>query len=114
MTRQPIEGGMWFDRDSAITFDESTWWDGSNLISGATGSQWEHESLWYTRQGRWVLHTYSQWQGSPEMWQEIDAADAARWLVAQRATDDPEDSGLAELPAAVQEDIMGHTRGLEV
>lgn len=38
-------------------------WNGSNHISQATGSQWEHESLLRTAGGWWVLHRWSQWQG---------------------------------------------------
>lgn len=81
MKRQALEGGRWFDRDGARIFEEDTFWDGHNHISKATGSQWNHEALYRTVGGRWILHTWSQWQGSRESWSEIDDTDAARWLV---------------------------------
>lgn len=81
MRRQVIDGGQWFDLDKAKCFDESSWFDGSNHISHATGSQWEHEALYRTRGGRWILHSWSQWQGSRDEWIEIDDAAAAKWLV---------------------------------
>ena len=52
--RRPLIG--WFDRDAAKgRYDEDTRWDGSNHVSVATGSQWDHEMLYRTPQDRWVL-----------------------------------------------------------
>jgi hypothetical protein len=81
MTRQAIDEGGWFDRDAAKRWSEGTRWDGSNHISVATGSQWEHESLWRTKRGVYVLHAWSDWQGSGEGWTRIDASEAAEWLI---------------------------------
>lgn len=72
----------WFDADAADTFDENTRWDGSNHISVATGSQWDHEMLYRTSGGRWVLHTWSQWQGSTPTYRFITADHAHTWLMA--------------------------------
>jgi len=72
--------GRWFDAERAEVFEEATWWDGRNHRSCATGSQWEHEALYRTASGRWVLHHWSQYQGVPDRWEEIDAEEAARWL----------------------------------
>jgi hypothetical protein len=72
--------GRWFDAERAEVFEEDTWWDGRNHRSRATGSQWEHEKLYRTASGRGVLHHWSQYQGVPDRWEEIDAEEAARWL----------------------------------
>jgi hypothetical protein len=82
MTRQAIYGGGWFDIDKARKFDEDTRWNGNNHISKATGSQWNHEALYVTKRGIYILNHWSQWQGSGESWTRIDAADAADWLTA--------------------------------
>ena len=75
----------WFDRDAAESWDEDTYWDGNNTISRATGSQWEHETLYRTRSGRWVLETTSAYQDS---WSEITPERAAKWLL-RNDHDDP-------------------------
>lgn len=73
--------GKWFDQEKAEEFSEGTEWDGNNHISLATRSQTEHEMLYRTKSGRWVLRKWSQWQGSIETWEEIDDIEAAKWLV---------------------------------
>ena len=73
----------WFDIDAAEKFSEDTYFDGSNQISKATGSQWNHETLYRTKGGRWVLNCWSQWQGSRETWEFISEAEAREWLIAQ-------------------------------
>ena len=73
--------GRWFDLDSAEKFDEATFWDGRNRISRATGSQWDHETLYRTKSGHWVKHWQSQWQGSVDRWELISDDEAARWLI---------------------------------
>jgi hypothetical protein len=74
--------GRWLDLDTTQAFEEDTRFDGRNRISVATGSQWEHETLYRTAAGTWVLHHTSAWQGTLDTWEEIDEADAHRWLVA--------------------------------
>jgi len=70
----------WFDRSKAEAFEESTEWNGSNHISLATGSQWEHQTLWRTAGGRWIVESTSQWQGSRDTRVEVTNEQAARWL----------------------------------
>lgn len=72
------------DTDKATHhWSESTEWDGSNHISLATGSQWEHETLYRSAKGRyWIEHT-SQWQGSKDTARIVDASEAATWLLRQ-------------------------------
>ena len=80
MTRIQIRGGGWFNPDSARKWEESSTFDGRNQISDVTGSQWEHERLYRTAKGRWILHWFSQWQGSKDRYKPIDDAEAAFWL----------------------------------
>jgi hypothetical protein len=72
--------GRWFDAAAAERFEEELNWNGSNMISAATRRRWEHERLYRTAGGRWVLRHWSQWQGVPESWTEIDDEQAAAWL----------------------------------
>lgn len=77
-----------FNLDAARHFDEGRNWDGSNYISQATGSQWDHEALYLTAGGRWVKNWWSQWQGSTERWTFIDVGEAREWLLRNEYDDD--------------------------
>jgi hypothetical protein len=79
--RQAIEDGRWFDKAKAKEFDEDTWHDGRNHISTPTGSQWDHESLWRTKGGVWVLQTYSNYGHINDTWTVTGDDAAAAWLV---------------------------------
>jgi hypothetical protein len=83
MNRQPLDNGTWFDTHKAEKFEEDTFWDGNNRCSQATGSQWNHEALYRTASGGWVLNAWSQWAGSRETWTLIDPDTACSWLIAQ-------------------------------
>ena len=98
MNRQPIQDGQWFDIDKATRFEEATHWDGRNHISDATSSQWDHQWLYRTASGRWVLHHWSQYQGKGESYEEISDDAAARWLV----TNNREHPDAAEAIAALE------------
>jgi hypothetical protein len=67
--------------DAAQEYKEDRSWNGSNWISVATGSQWEHECLYRTRSGAWVLCHWSQWQGSTTTYALVSADEATRWLI---------------------------------
>jgi len=82
--------GRFFYPQKAERYDESVYFDGENVISRATGSQWDHETLYRTAGGRWILHSWSQRQGTPETWEEVDEATAVKWLVINRYEDVPE------------------------
>lgn len=99
------DGSGWFDAERAVKFEEGTFWNGNNHISRATGSEWDHQALYYTRSGRWVLNEWSQRQGSLESYREIDVAEAAQWLVANECSDE-----LGKLPEDVARRIE-HTLG---
>lgn len=51
----------WFDRDAASKFSEHTDWDAQRQcrVSVNTGSEWDHQMVYRTAGGRWVLHTDS-------------------------------------------------------
>lgn len=71
----------WFDPYAAVeAIDEDTRWDGNNNVS-VHGGQYEHEKLYRTPGGRWVLHHWSQWQGSQEAYRFIDDEAAKQWLL---------------------------------
>ena len=81
-TYETLDGTTrWFDAEKAEEFDEATNWNGSNHISVPTGSQTEHELLFKTRKGAWVLNEWSQWQGTIQRWREIETKVAAQWLM---------------------------------
>lgn len=70
-----------FDDDKADTFGEDTEHDGRNTISVATGSQWDHEAVYRTSGGKWVLNAWSNRQGSLETYRFIDDDTARTWLL---------------------------------
>lgn len=72
--------GRWFSTETAEKFDEETYHNGQNWISKATGSQWEHEAIYRTKGGRFILSHYSNFQGSVETYEEIDNETAAVWF----------------------------------
>ena len=78
----------WFDYDKVQKFREDTEWDGSNHISVATGSQWDHEMLLRTAQGRWVLMTYSNRQGVMDGYRFVKDAEAREWLLRNNGDDE--------------------------
>lgn len=93
MNRQSLDDRSWFDLDKAKKYEEDTYWNGQNHISRATGSQWEHESLYRTAKDSWILHSWSQWQGSVPTWNKVSTPEAAAWLAANShdpPTEDPE------------------------
>lgn len=79
--RQPLDDGGWFDLDTAQSWDETTTYNGNNHVSDATGSQWEHETLYRSDKGAWILEHTSQWQGRLPTWRRVDPAEAAEWLI---------------------------------
>jgi hypothetical protein len=81
-TRVNLGGGRWFSLESATVWEEARRWDGNNMVSVATGSQWEHERLYLTAKGAWVLYSWSQqWQGTLGRYTVIPESVASEWLV---------------------------------
>lgn len=71
-------------------WDEATGWDGNNRVSRATGSPWEHETLYCSSTGRYYLVHTSQYQGTPATARWVSTLEAAAWLLLM-AFDLPED-----------------------
>src|ERR1035437_7523503 len=91
-----LEG--WFNPAKAERFDEGRDFDGSNMISVITRSQWEHEALYRTAGGRWVRYHWSQWQGSRET-DVFETDDAAKeWLIRSEVNDDALEKHFGGLP----------------
>ena len=99
--RQAIDGGGWFNLARAQAFGEDSWWNGSNHISRATGSQWEHERLFITRKGVYVLNRSSDYQGSGESWTRISAKEGVEWLI-RNEHEIPQDKALQEALASTE------------
>ena len=57
---------------------------------------------------RWVLNWYSQRQGSPETYAEIDESTAVAWLISNEADE------LGSLPQVVQDAVGGAMAELEM
>ena len=71
------------DTDNATAhWNEAKRWDGRNHISVATGSQWNHETLYRSRRGRFYVEHESAWQGSTPRAEWVSPEEAARWLLA--------------------------------
>lgn len=80
--------GMWFDSEKAESYKEATFFDGRNFISKATGSAWEHETIYVTKSGKFILNHWSNYQGSRESYELISKEEAARWFAKQSFQDD--------------------------
>lgn len=72
--------GRWFSTETAEYFKEDTYHDGHNWISKATGSQWEHEGLYRTAGGRFILKKWSDYRGTAATYEEINNDEAAKWF----------------------------------
>jgi hypothetical protein len=114
MMKKRIEGGGWFETDKARKFVEDSWWDGSNHISRATGSQWEHQQLYYTASGNWVLCFWSQWQGVKTTYTRIDESSAINWLMDQSEGDCGSWEDFEYLPKSFQDAVADRQAASEV
>jgi hypothetical protein len=87
--------------DKALAhWEEATYWNGSNHISKATGSQWNHQTLYKSSKGRYYIICESQYQGTPTTAEWLSREAAALWLL-NNEHDLPED--LSELRERVEE-----------
>ena len=91
--------GAWFNISSAERYDEKTYWNGSNHISKATGSQLEHECLFLTKVGKFILNHWSQCQGGVETYKLISKSCETAWFVIQEFSDD-------EIPEILKDDVL--------
>jgi hypothetical protein len=91
--------GRWFDTDKAQSWEEGTRWDGHNHVS-LCAERHGHERLFRTEGGIYVLHHWSQWQGTRETYEEITAKEAARWLSTNEHDDGDADKAGPEVASA--------------
>lgn len=61
-------------------WDEGRQWNGNNSISLATGSQWDHETLYRSRRGRYWIESWSAWQGTTSRACYVTTEEAAAWV----------------------------------
>jgi hypothetical protein len=92
--------GKWFDANKARKFEEETFWNGNNHISKATGSQTEHETMYVTASGLFVLNCWSQWQGSVDTFELVSKGTAANWFARQGFADE-------DMPEELVEQVYG-------
>jgi len=102
--RNDGEGDGWFDmRATKKTWEEKTWFDGSNHISLATQSQWDHQALHLSRKGEWIISCSSEYQGTKPKAYRITQSEAAIWLIDNLHADAPDDEALSgEIRAALR------------
>ena len=82
MATYRMDDGTVVKTENSIRFWlEATRWDGRNHISVPTGSQWNHETLYKSRKGRYYIEYESQWQGSTPHAEWVSNREAARWLL---------------------------------
>ena len=83
MTTYRMDDGTVVKTENATqSWDEKRYHNGNNWISVATRSQWNHETLYRSRRGRyWIEHT-SQMQGREDYAEWIGNHSAAQWLLA--------------------------------
>jgi hypothetical protein len=77
----------------------------------ATGSQWHHEYLYYTKSGRWVLNCFSNYQGTLETYEQIDEADAVAWLIRNEHFDSEQ---LQNLPTKIRDAVQQGVAAAEI
>lgn len=76
-----IEDSIVKTENATDRWEEDTRWDGNNRISVNTGTQWNHQTLYKSRKGRYYIEHTSQWQSSTPHAEWISPEEAARWLL---------------------------------
>jgi len=75
-------GGAIFDTEKAKShWSEASDWNGSNHISRATGSQWNHEDLYLSKKGRYYVVRSSDIQGRQDEMEILTPWEAVAWLL---------------------------------
>lgn len=60
---------------------EATYWNGSNSISKNTDSEWEHQTLFKSKNGNYYLENSSAYEGRKSTAEWVSMTQAAAWLV---------------------------------
>ncbi|PZG17136.1 hypothetical protein [Nonomuraea aridisoli] len=77
----------WFDPDHAERYEEATRLIGIDCVGVLTGNPAEHQTLYRTPGGRWVLHRWSQWEGDADLYEFLSTGEARIWLITCRHDD---------------------------
>lgn len=78
----------WFDPDKAeVAAEDFRYDEHTNRVSVHTGDQFYHQALYHTSGGRWVLHCWSQWQGSVPTYEFLTDEQAKTWLLVNGSDD---------------------------
>ena len=96
ITENGVKTGRWFDSEKAEMFNEDRKHDGHNWISEATGSQWNHEAVYRTKGGVFIINKYCDYQGSKESHEVISNEEAAAWFIKNNYCDEDIPSVFAE------------------
>jgi hypothetical protein len=96
--RLKIDGGIVNTEIAKNSWEESSYFDGNNHISNATGSQWEHQKLYESSKGNFYI--VSESYGAPSTAEFVDDKHAVEWML-QNDEDPPE--RLARVVAEVEE-----------
>ena len=80
MARYEVDGKVYDTKIAAAEWPNARRFDGSNMVSCATGSQWIHETLFLSRKGQFFVETISQWQGSFPSARLLTDPEAVLWL----------------------------------
>ena len=82
MSKHRMEDGSVVDTDKASkSWEEDSYHDGHNFISKATGSQWEHETLYRSRKGRYYTTHCSAYHQGRQSVEWVSPEEAVRWLL---------------------------------
>ena len=75
--------GRWFDNDCAKEWHEAVMVaDDGTTVSMATGNSWEHETLYLTKSGSFVMHFVNDHNPTLAQYAEWDQKRAVKWLLA--------------------------------
>ena len=82
MARYPIGDDKIFNTELAeASWEENTYFDGSNHIGCESGSQWSRSTLYLSSKGNYFLVTTSAYQNVRDKADQIDELAAARWIM---------------------------------
>ncbi|MBO9346206.1 MAG: hypothetical protein J7601_10840 [Chloroflexi bacterium] len=78
----PLESYVVVDTSRATrVWEPARDWDGRNWIYRSTGSEWEWETLYRSRRGRYYIVERSAWQGTRPTARFVSPQQAAAWLI---------------------------------
>lgn len=83
MAQVILKDGRFFDTqgEGVKRYEESADWDGSNFVSRATACAHNHQYLYRTKTGVWVLNCWSNYANVREVYEEIPEKEAHEWLL---------------------------------